>query len=384
MFPPWLQALTPSTTGLASQFPQYRIDIGPAGGAVPASVSVSRATSKITNLGATTATVGNNVGSIESAGLVIEPAHTNLAIGSSDMSLASRWTVLGNTLNPLLTGGFADPAGGTTAVQIRSQQDVDGSGGSYSIVRPSAAITISNSTAYTFSVWLKAGTTNSCVIYNNDGASVPVTCSLTSSWQRFSVTHTSSSTSGYPTIGWFGSAFTVSGKDIYAWMPNLTAGSVTESAVSTTTVAAACNADVVTDSGTSSLPVATGTIYATFTPEWATANAPGAYLVDTRAGTPGTTVGYAFYVDSSGKLSFKVGAQTAVQSSALTWVAGTTYTVRATWASGTITLYQSGTQVATSGSNSMPTSNSATHVGCDSSGANQLTGRLASLIFYGA
>jgi hypothetical protein len=384
MFPPWLQALTPSTTGLASQYPQYRIDIGPAGGVVPASVSVSRATSKITNLGATTATVGNNVGSIESAGLVVEPAHTNVATHSQDFSNAA-WVKTGasGAAAPVVTANFAVAPDGTTTASKIVFAAVSTSG-----QRSDVSFAEASAGSYTFSIWLKGATSSGTIyLYGYDGSNkTPVAVNYTTAWARYTVSYTMLANVGGGFI--FGGAQAwgapILAQTVYAWQGDLTNTATSESAVPTTTTSAACNADVVTDSGTASLPVATGTIYATFTPEWATANAPNAYLVDTRAGTPGTTVGYAFYVDSSGKLSFKVGAQTAVQSSALTWVAGTTYTVRATWANGTITLYQSGTQVATSGSNSMPTSNSATHVGCDSSGANQLTGRLASLIFYGA
>jgi hypothetical protein len=87
------------------------------------------------------------------------------------------------------------------------------------------SFTLASGQTYTFSVWLKAGTVSSLRIYSTLNSSAPNTlCSLTSEWQRFSLTFTVNQ-NGNVQIGGGGS---FGSGNIYAWGGQLVAGSLSK------------------------------------------------------------------------------------------------------------------------------------------------------------
>ena len=116
---------------------------------------------------------------------VADPASTNLALYSDDFS-QSPWSAISATKGTTSSVTFPDGTVGTGSSLIA------GSGGVNAYVQQSIAITASNT--YTFSVWIRAvSTAGSVDIYIADGTGggiSSVSCSYTSSFQRFSVTRT--------------------------------------------------------------------------------------------------------------------------------------------------------------------------------------------------
>jgi hypothetical protein len=180
---------------------------------------------------------------------------------------------------------------------------------------------------------------------------------FTTTWQRFTFTlHINATTSDFvlgfsDAGGWVGLGGPAS---VYLWQGDLAQNAYARSPVLTTTASATQAADVAHMASTS-LPVAAGVVRLNFTPLWSTPPAAGAALIDSRGASATATKGVTVYVDSASKLNFGIGTTTALaQSAALTWTAGTIYTIQAVWGSGTVTLYRNGTQVGQSTSVTMP------------------------------
>lgn len=122
----------------------------------------------------------STTGSVNSLGLLIEESRSNLLTYSEDFT-NSAWTLFGTTSRTANT--VTAPDGNTTADTIV----VPNSSGMYQFFSTSAGIT------YTFSVWLRTPSSPQdilIVLNTNLGDPVEKTITVTSTWQRFSVTKT--------------------------------------------------------------------------------------------------------------------------------------------------------------------------------------------------
>ena len=170
---------------------------------------------------------------LQPKGLLIEEQRTNLLTYSEQFDNAGWAKGSGATVS---ANTNAAPDGTTTADTLIS-------GGDSSVFQ---APTLVNGATYVFSVWLKAGTRSSISLYCTANSGIPnVSCSLTSSWQRFSLTFTANQ-AGSVLIGGGGS-FT-SGT-VIAWGAQLEAGAFPTSYIPTTTAAATRAADIATITG---------------------------------------------------------------------------------------------------------------------------------------
>jgi hypothetical protein len=117
----------------------------------------------------------------ESLGLLIEESRTNFLRYSEDFTNAA-WILFGTASRSANT--TVAPDGNTTADTVTLPVN----SGIYQFISASA------STTYTFSVWIKANSTQNVNIVLNTNLSDPLesTVSVTTTWQRFSITKTTS------------------------------------------------------------------------------------------------------------------------------------------------------------------------------------------------
>jgi hypothetical protein len=136
-------------------------------------------------------------------GLLIESSATNLLTYSEDFNAAA-WT---DTSITRATGN-ADPAGGTTAVRFTA------SAGNATVIRSAA---IGTSSERTFSVWLRRVTGTGNIQYTQNNGTNWTTQAITSTWTRYSFTHTVDHRVGIRIV--------TSGDAIEMWGAQLEAGS---------------------------------------------------------------------------------------------------------------------------------------------------------------
>lgn len=351
-------------------------------------LTLTRATTRYCN--PTVSLIGVNTPALEALGLSVEAAHTNLVIRSQEFGNAA-WGLIGTTLAPTVTSDVtAAPDSTTTADALTSNQNVTAGGADQSIIRPVTALTVTSGSFYTFSVWLKKSGVVAAdpKLFITDGIAAygagAVTCALTTSWQRFSVTMQVGATSVRPTIGWYDQAAPVTGQTIHMWGAQLEPGKYAHSYRPTVAASAATNADVATMAIPAALPVAKGELELDITPLWATV-ASANYILDTRNLT---SSGLNLRVTAPSTLFFtsqaSAGSFATVNSGALTWVAGQTYRIKAKWGNGNLYLYRDGVLVGslTNGTNPMPGTHSLLNVGAAEGGGATFDGYIKNLRFF--
>lgn len=115
----------------------------------------------------------------------------------------------GTGTSPVVTAGFADPLGGTTACRLQADRGAGITGGDYSFINGNIA---GNPTICLDSVWMKSNTGSSQTLKVDIGTGPTVT--VTTSWQRFAV---SKPFSTYFGIGAYGPDGGTQALDILLW-----------------------------------------------------------------------------------------------------------------------------------------------------------------------
>jgi hypothetical protein len=209
--------------------------------------TVTRASTKnVLGSAGTYVSVANNVPAFEFntdgsyRGLLVEPGATNLALHSQDFTQAT-WS---KTVSASVTGNTGIAPDGTLTADTFTA-GADGS-------QIQLAVTGTSATVYTVSFFIRRITGTGVVnIRSVENVNTPVT--ITSSWQRYSVTTTSTTT----TIR-IGMTLATNGDAVEIWQAQLETGSVATSPIVTTGSTASRVADVVSLTGASSLIGQTG------------------------------------------------------------------------------------------------------------------------------
>ena len=125
-------------------------------------------------------------------GLLVEEQRTNLVRYSRTLeTTGSYWGGLASgTANTVTIDNAPGPDGLSTSASMITYNTAVTGAGTYSAWRHTLSTTANGT--YTFTIWLKAGTTSSVYLRFSDsgGNRANTLCTLTSSWQRFTVTGT--------------------------------------------------------------------------------------------------------------------------------------------------------------------------------------------------
>ena len=372
------------------------LNTGPAMGSNPVTatsgqtVSTSRAATKYycsSNPCASIATLGSNATIIDAQGLLVEPAHIQLARETQSVGQFP-WYSAGSP--PTSTANSTAAPDGTTTASTLTWPSATTIGSSSNFWEQDESPNVA-SQVYTFSIWLKQSVTITQMgIYVRDNSAVGgvTLCTVSSTWSRCQAAYTSPATGGSGPemmIGYkgdLGGSATYPAGSVYTAFPALEKGSVahtyfpnTSTTSASTTTAAA---DVVTFPA--SALTTSGSETVTVIPNW-TLPATSAYVYDTQTGTAG--VGWGLFISTTGVISYQVGGSTVASSSALSWVAGTSYALVVTHGSGgALTVTRNGTLVFSTTGITPPTSlGTSCYLGADHTGANQFDGHLKAMTF---
>ena len=204
-------------------------------------------------------------------GLLVEPAATNIIKYSEDFRNTAdagetrpwAYAATGTGITPIVTDNYATSPDGTTNA-TRIQLDLDGGTTSNDISQVGQDSTITNSTVYTASIWMKSADGNSydVAIDINSGSVPSSVATVTNQWQRFEVTDTSVSTSGFLRIRLRGDESTSDSADILVWGAQLETGPIATSYIPTTTASVTRVKDqIALESASSLIGQTEGTIY---------------------------------------------------------------------------------------------------------------------------
>jgi hypothetical protein len=248
-----------------------------------------------------------NPATLVAQGLLIEEQRTNLLLRSADFS--TTWVRFGTT--SLNVNTSVAPDGTTSGDNIVF---TSASAGIYQIVSGSA------STTYAFSVWVKSSSSTQVKLVINTNLFDPViqTVTVTTGWNRFSVTKTTSvgTTEVTAQIQDNGSGNT----QFDIWGAQLERGAFATSVIPTTTTALTRAADVASVNTLSPwFNATTGTVFG----EWNSfANSTGRYVVDIEQAASSND-----RIDINVNTSNVVNPRTVVGGAAIASLAGGTYTV---------------------------------------------------------
>lgn len=332
----------------------------------------------IETVAADTARFDFNPTTLVCRGLLIEETRTNLLLGSEDF--ATYW-LLG-------TGGSISS---NAAVSPDGTQNADAytwatSTNSYAFLRQT--VSAASNVANTFSIFLKrpAGSGSRSVRLTVTDVTTSTTNSsnftVTESWQRFTFTRTSASSTGQVGVGLVaGTAGTnpiVAGEVLHVWGGQLEAGAFATSYIPTTTTAVTRNADVATITGTN------------FSNWWQSSK--GGVLVRARPGTVSGVRPWLQFDDGTAneiialrgnttnpELYIVDGGTPQAQIDAGTIAANTDYSLTGWWATNDCKARLDSGAVVTDTSATIPT---VTQARLGSDGTNYLNGHLATINYY--
>lgn len=170
----------------------------------------------------------------ESLGLLVEEARTNLVTYSEQLNNVAWSSISAGT--PVVTlNALAAPDGTITGDLIV------GNNINTWIANNAGAVSAGQ---YSFSVWLKSDIAQTADIFMSFGVTDTLTCSVTTSWQRFTLTATRAATAGL-----FAGINVGNAKNIYVWGAQFEAGSFPTSYIPTVASTVTRAAEIVSITG---------------------------------------------------------------------------------------------------------------------------------------
>lgn len=315
-------------------------------------------------------------------GLLIEESRTNLLTYSQVVG-GTNWSVFnfGVALLPVVTTNFATAPDNTlTASRIEMSLGGGATSADYAILQH-FSITITTATSYTASIYLKSNTASSYVVLFRDdlGASPSQLWTVTPTWQRFTVTYTSSTVSAYGVKLWLrGALGTSSTADILAWGGQYEAGAFGTSYIPVVATTLTRNPDVAVMTGTNFsdwYSTGVGGLVVSALPLTVSGICPSMQLDDGTANEiialRGNTTNPELYIVDGGTPQAQLDAGTIS--------ANTAYNLGSAWALNSCAAAVNGGAVGTDTSATMPTVTQA-RFGCD--GTNYLNGHIQSVRYW--
>ena len=312
--------------------------------------------------------------------ILAEPQRTNLVTYSEDFS---QWTVVksGTGVNPIVTVNYAtSPSGEQNASRV--QLDIGSGTSSNDFSQFSEAITISNLTAYSRSIYVKSNTgSNQDIVIQANGEAI-TTSTITTEWQRFEASATSDSTSGFFRIRIRGNEGTVSQADILVWGAQLEEGSYPTSYIPTSGSTVTRNQDQFTRDGIGSLINSTeGCVFGEG--NFAESNSGGSYVYFASL-SDGTVNNRLEIRQTSGNVQFlwRVATyQSQIQTSGVD--VGNNFKFAVSYSSANIKFYVNGNLIGTINTPTLWSANTLNRLAFDDgAGGNRLSGKVKQLQVY--
>jgi hypothetical protein len=236
-------------------------------------------------------------------GLLVEEQRTNLLTYSNGFTTGWVVQAFGTASVPVVTSAFAtSPDGTQNAARLQMTLNGGTTTADYAVLQH-AATTVVSGASYAYSIWLKSNTgSDQVVLARDDGASgtTQVLWTVTPTWQRFTYTATTNTTSSIgPKIWIRGGLGTSVNADILIYGAQLEAGAFATSYIPTVASQVTRTADVATITGQNFSQwynQSEGTLVA----EWLLdhANSTGRYIV--QVNSPTVAQGLGIWVNANG------------------------------------------------------------------------------------
>lgn len=317
---------------------------------------------------------------VESTGLSVQSAGTNLAVRSQELDNTTPWAHYGSPTSGNVTSNTTTAPDGSLTADTLILPAI--AAAQYAGISKSQTWT---NVAHAMSVYAK-GVSGSGTFYTSlvdpawHGAANDYNAAT---WTRFVFKYTPAAGAqffqfGVDTRDTNTPQNVQSAQNVYVWGAQIETADFARRYTPTVAATATTNADSITMSS-AALPTTKGRLEVDVTPLWSTVTA--AYVLDTRSGVGAS--GIALYVETT-SLKFQINALTALASAALTWTPGTTYRLKVVWGNGNVSVYRDGTSVAsiTDGSATMPSAHTTLRLGAKYDSSAFLDGNLKRLLFY--
>lgn len=315
-------------------------------------------------------------------GILLEGSRVNLCLQSQALA-TTPWsnTKAGTGATTTATNNY-DTAPDGTQTATRVQCNLSGGTTIGDFTWADQVVTISNTTAYAVSVWVKPVSGTPTIYFSASNVNSGAGVTLSAGWQRITLTGTSSSTSTDVRIGLRGGQTPTcsDSADLLIWGAQLEAAAFPSSYIPTTTASATRAADSLSVTGVTGLDYPLS-LYAEFERASDTGATEDVFQVYATNNNDRAKI----YIETNDRPSAVMTAGGALQGSVsrvITTVVGTTYKVAGRFGANTIQVAQGGLLGTEDTTATAPATPNAISFGQSASGANPCYGYLRRLAIF--